>query len=191
MFKKGLLVAIASCLFNFSYAQAFMQGIGVNIVTQASPVIAAQKTELAVIYSPRVNFKLSSASSLSLGIPISLAFTGVYADSTINNSTLGWMLDLPVLINYHYGAGSSTIKGKPFGFYAGGGVGYHTNLFSAKSVDGKDSLNGLSGIGPVANIGLLMAVGRQGHTIELRFSFMKTLDLSKSNIFEIGYIFNY
>jgi hypothetical protein len=168
-----------------------MQGIGVNIVTQASPVINAQKTELAIIYSPRLNFPLSSASSLSVGLPISLAFTGNYPDSTINNSTLGWMLDVPLLINFHYGAGSSKKMGKRFGFFAGGGVGYHTNLFTAKSVDEKDSLNGLSGIGPVVNIGWLMAVGKIGHTIELRFSFMKTGDLSKSNIFEIGYIFNF
>jgi len=131
MLKKFFLFVIGTAPFNPSHAQSFMHGIGLNVVTQSSPIIAAQKTELSVIYSPRFNFTITPNSTISAGMPISVAFTGFYSDSVKNNSTLRWMLDLPFMLDFNYGAGSSKKNPRKFGFFAGGRIGYHTNLFSS------------------------------------------------------------
>jgi hypothetical protein len=49
----------------------------------------------------------------------------------------------------------------------------------------------MSGWGPAGNVGARIGVGHGSHNIEVRFSYMKTLDDSKSNVIGIGGLFNF
>jgi len=77
-----------------------------------------------------------------------------------------------------------------FGFFAGAGFGYHTSEDSYS--DGYNNYTDkMSGFGPVGNAGIRIGVGSGSHNIEIRLSYMKTLDTSKSSIFGIGGLFNF
>jgi hypothetical protein len=189
MYKKYILSAIALSLSGFAFSQTFMQGLGVNLVMQSLPGYSV-KPVVGIIYSPKFNFFEKDHSSLSVGLPVSLAYAGNYNTQAgiENNTTFGWMLDAPLMINYNYGAGSNKKDTGKFGFFVGIGYGYHSNPFTDNS--GDDVAYVESGFGPVFNTGVRISKDRH-HTFELRFSYMKAMDVSKSDIFGIGAIFNW
>jgi hypothetical protein len=188
--KKIIFLVIAVCLSGFAFSQTFIQGVGINVVLQSAYGVQADPVG-ALIYSPRVNVMEMENTSLSIGIPMSFGVSGSYNTMDAGNSTLGIMFDAPLMINYNYGAGSTKEVEDKFGFYGGVGFGYHMNQYVASDNYGNDLSGQRSGFGPVGNIGARMGVGQGTHNLELRFSYMKTLDASKSGIVGIGLIFNF
>lgn len=166
-----------------------MQGLGVNIVMQSLPGYSV-KPVVGIIYSPKFNFFEKDHSSMSVGLPLSLAYAGTYhaQAGTEDIETVRCMLDAPLMINYSYGAGSNKKDADRFGFFTGIGYGYHTNPITNNN--GEDFAYVESGFGPVFNTGLRFARD-QHHNFEFRFSYMKAMDVSKSDIFSIGAIFNW
>ena len=98
------------------------------------------------------------------------------------------MLDAPLMINYNYGAGSDKKSQSSFGFFGGAGYGYHSNPYTDQSGDNVAYVE--SGFGPVLNAGIRFTRDRH-HNFELRFSYMKAMDESRSNIYSVGAIFNW
>ncbi len=188
--KKLIFSAIVLCLSNFAFSQTFMQGVGINVVLQSSAGSSADPVG-AIMYSPRVSFMETENSSFTIGLPISFGFSGSYNSQYPEDNSLGLMLDVPLMINYNYGAGSTKEAEDKFGFFGGVGFGYHTNQYTATDQYDEDYTSKTSGFGPAGNIGARMGVGHGSHNLELRFSYMKTLDLSKSNVIGIGFLFNF
>jgi hypothetical protein len=189
MYRKYILTSIALSLSGFAFAQTFMQGMGVNFVMQSLPGYSV-KPVVGIIYSPKFSFFENDHSSLTVGLPVTFAFAGIYdtqAGMDINQ-TIGWMLDAPLMINYNYGAGSNKKVPGSFGFFVGVGYGYHSNPFTDNS--GDDVALVESGFGPVFNTGIRIAKDPH-HIFEFRFSYMKAMDISKSDIYSIGAIFNW
>jgi hypothetical protein len=83
-----------------------MQGVGINVVLQTSAGSSADPVG-AIMYSPRVNFMETGNTSFSVGIPLSFGISGTYNSQDYENNTLGLMLDVPLMFNYNYGAGST------------------------------------------------------------------------------------
>jgi len=189
MYRKYILTSIALSLSGFAFSQTFMQGLGVNLVMQSLPGYSVNPV-VGILYSPKFSFLEKDHSSLTVGLPLSFAYAGIYNTQAgiENNTTIGWMLDAPLMINYNYGAGSNKKVSGRFGFFAGFGYGYHSNPFTDNS--GDDVAIGESGFGPVFNAGVRIARDRH-HNFELRFSYMKAMDVSKSDIYSIGAIFNW
>ena len=181
---------MALCLSGFAYSQTFTQGVGINVVLQSAYGVQADPVG-ALIYSPRVNVMEMENTSLSIGIPMSFGVSGSYNSMDAGNSTLGIMFDAPLMINYNYGAGATKEVEDKFGFYGGVGFGYHMNQYVSSDDYGNDLSGQRSGFGPVGNIGARLGVGQGSHNLELRLSYMKTLDASKSGIFGIGLLFNF
>jgi hypothetical protein len=167
-----------------------MQGVGINVVLQSSSGFNADPVG-AITYSPRVSFMETENSSLTIGLPMSFGVSGSYSSQNYNNNSIGIMFDAPLMFNYNYGAGSSREAEDKFGFYGGVGFGYHTNQYYATDYYGYDYTAKMSGFGPVGNLGARLGVGHGSHNLEIRFSYMKTLDDSKSNVIGIGAIFNF
>jgi hypothetical protein len=188
--KKIFFSVIAVFLSGFAFSQTFTQGVGINIVLQSASGVNADPVG-AIIYSPRVNVMEMENTSLSIGIPMSFGISGSYNSMDAGNSTLGVMFDAPLMINYNYGAGSLKEAEDKFGFYGGVGFGYHMNQYVASDAYGNDLSARRSGFGPVGNIGARLGVGHGSHNLEIRLSYMKTLDESKSNIVGIGFLFNF
>ena len=189
MYRKYILTSIAFSLSGFAFSQTFMQGLGINLVMQSLPGYSV-KPVVGIIYSPRFGFFEKDHSSLTVGLPISLAYAGTY-DTMAGKEiivNIRWMLDAPLIINYNFGAGGTKKDAGRFGFFAGIGYGYHTNPYADNKSDSLAYIE--SGFGPVFNIGLRIAKD-QHHNFEFRFSYMKAMDVSKSDIFGIGAIFNW
>jgi hypothetical protein len=188
--KKILFSALTLCLSGFAFSQTFMQGVGINIVLQSSSGFTADPVG-AIMYSPRVNVMETDNTSFSIGLPMSFGISGSYNSQDIEDNSLGFMFDAPLMFNYNYGAGSTKEAEDKFGFFGGAGFGYHTHQFVATDDQGYDYTAKMSGFGPVGNIGARLGVGQGSHNLELRFSYMKSLDISKSNIIGIGFLFNF
>jgi hypothetical protein len=188
--KKLFFSVLALCLSSFAFSQTFMQGVGINVVLQSSSNFTADPVG-AIIYSPRVSFMETDASSLSVGLPLSFGISGSYSSQNYNNNSLSFMFDAPLMFNYNYGAGSSKESEDKFGFFAGVGFGFHTNQYYATDDYGYEYTGKMSGWGPAGNVGARIGVGHGSHNIEVRFSYMKTMDASKSNVIGIGGLFNF
>jgi hypothetical protein len=188
--KKIIFSIVALCLSSFAFSQTFMQGVGINVVLQSANGFSADPVG-AIMYSPRVTFMETESSSLSVGIPMSFGISGSYNSQNYGSNSLGLMFDAPVVFDYNYGAGSSKESEDKFGFFAGAGFGYHMNQYIATDEYGYDYTDKMSGFGPVGNVGARLGVGHGSHNLELRFSYMKTLDVTKSNVIGIGFLFNF
>jgi hypothetical protein len=188
--KKLIFSVIVLCFSSFAFSQTFMQGIGINVVLQSSSGSSATPVG-ALTYSPRVSFMETENSSFTIGLPISLGFSGSYNSQDPEANSLGLMLDVPLMFNYNYGAGSTKEAEDKFGFFAGVGFGYHTSEYTETDQYDYNYTSNMSGFGPAGNLGARMGVGHGSHNLELKFSYMKTLDLSKSNVIGIGFLFNF
>jgi hypothetical protein len=188
--KKLLFSVCVLCLSSVAFSQTFMQGVGINVVLQSSSGFTADPIG-AIVYSPRVSFMETENTSFTVGLPMSLGVSGSYNSQNMDDNSLGLMLDVPLMFNYNYGAGSTKEAEDKFGFFAGVGFGYHTNMYTATDENGYDYTDKMAGFGPVGNVGARLGVGHGSHNLELRFSYMKTLDITKSNVIGIGCLFNF
>jgi len=188
--KKLFYLGIVICFSIQSRAQIFMQGVGINVVLQSASGFSADPVG-AIMYSPRVSFMETETSSLSVGLPMSFGISGSYNSQNYESNSLAFMFDAPLMFNYNYGAGSSKESEDKFGFFAGLGFGYHTNQYIASDSYGYDYTLKMAGWGPVGNAGVRIGVGHKSHNIEIRFSYMKTMDETKSSVVGIGALFNF
>lgn len=188
--KKLFFSLILICISAISQAQNFMQGVGINILIQSTSGYSSNPVG-AIMYSPRVSFMETETSSLSVGIPMSFGVSGSYNSQNYDANSLGLMFDAPLMFDYNYGAGSSKESEDKFGFFAGVGFGYHSNQYIASDMYGGEYSATMSGWGPAGNAGVRLGVGHGSHNIEARFSYMKTMDNSKSSVVGIGALFNF
>jgi hypothetical protein len=188
--KKLFFSMLFFCIAASGQAQNFMQGVGINVVLQSASGFSADPVG-AIIYSPRISFMETETSSLSVGLPLSFGISGHYSTQNYAANSLGLMFNAPLMFDYNYGAGSSRESEDKFGFFAGIGFGYHTNEYIVSDDYGNDYSSKMSGWGPAGNIGARMGVGHGSHNLEVRFSYMKTMDNSKSNVIGIGCLFNF
>ena len=177
------------------FSQSFMHGVGTGIFVEKSkgydPVATAILT-----YSPRINLTESDFMSLSVGIPLTIGLSGNYQSSSYNGEETGsinFMANLPLMLNVNLGAGSSKECEDRFGFFLGGGFGYH---FGTQSVydDYYEESSSKSGstFGPAGNIGFRFAVGSHQKNIEARLSYMKGLKENyKADVYGLAALFNF
>jgi len=198
MKKFTLLVALLLPV-AFGFSQTFSHGVGVAVfVTTAKGGNAAVAEGFT--YSPRINFLENEDFSLSVGIPLSVGISGSYSSNynsysgSTTENTLGFMANVPLIVNFNFGAGSTPDNESRFGFYIGGGAGYHYGRYNVDTTDGYNEYTyqaKISGIGPAGNVGIRFGVGRGTHNVEARLTYMKSLDNSKANIFGMGALFNF
>ena len=177
-----------------------MHGAGLNIIVATAPGGKAAVNE-GLTYSPRINFIEQEDMSVSAGIPFTLGASFSYNaeynsySGSSTSSSFSFMANVPLIINLNMGAGSTKETESRFGYFVGGGVGYHYgtfNLSDALNVDGDGyTVHKVSTFGPVGNAGIRFGVGSGSHNIEVRFQYMKGLSDVKANIFGVGAAFNF
>jgi hypothetical protein len=198
--KKILVLSILVFSVDAAFSQTFMHGAGANIFVTKMQNLEAHAFA-GFEYSPRVTFMETESTSLTVGIPLSIGITGSYSYSsssyygTYEDNSLGFMFNAPVMINFNVGCGSTKDNESRFGFFAGGGFGYHYQSANGTSYDeyGYPVKGGssTSDYGPAGNIGFRIAVGSHQKNIETRLSYMKGISTAKSNIFGVGVLFNF
>lgn len=182
---------------NTAFSQSFMHGAGLNVF-----VVNASSGSTAVnggfTYSPRFNFIEQDNLSVSVGVPFSVGLSGSYSSSYSSNyggsttNTLSLMLDVPLIINLNMGCGSTKENKDRFGYFVGGGFGYHYGTYNISDIlNDTEVRTKFNTTGPLGNAGMRFGVGRGSHNIEVRFQYMKGLNDLKPNIFGAGAAFNF
>jgi hypothetical protein len=101
------------------------------------------------------------------------------------------MVDAPLIFNYNHASGSFIQGGSRFEYFIGGGAAYHYNEYSI-SKDPSVGRQQVNGFGPIANAGIRYSLGRYRiRNFEIRFSYMKMIVASKTDIFGMGVILNF
>jgi len=178
-----------STYYNNLTARRFKMGAGINVMLQ--PVQGYRVSgSFGFTISPRYIFDRKRNSYLSLGLPLTTGFSRL-DDSLSVDLKLGTLFDIPLILNYNYNWGTVEDGGSRLGYFFGGGVAYHYNHYTAAK-DNATSTQQVNGFGPVVNAGLVLSGNKyRVRNMELKFSYMKMLVASKSDIFGIGIIVNF
>lgn len=196
-----LLAAICLAGVNVSQAQHFTHGLGVGLFVEDAERAEA-KGSYTLIYSPRFSFAETDKTSLSVGIPLNVGFSATYyagyssAYGAYDDSDFGYMINVPLMLNFNIGAGSSSSCHDKMGYFIGVGYAYHIgsvytpylNEYGYEyNIPETESSTGLA-----ANIGLRIGVGsRKKHNIEIRTSYMKGMTSYKPHVIGVNCLFNF
>lgn len=181
------------------FSQTFMHGAGVTIFVSSGKNIDVSVGE-GLSYFPRFNFIENESLSVSVGVPLtvglSVSTSSYYSSySYYDDVSVGFVANLPLIINLNMGRGSTKENRDKFGYFVGAGFGYHHGDFISTAIDdyGYDvtTTESINVFGPAANGGLRFGVGRKHQNVEVRFSYMKGLNDNKPNIFGVGCSFNF
>ena len=193
-FTFGIIVLCTAA----GFSQSFMHGAGLNVFVATAPGGKAAVNG-GFTYSPRFNFIEDKNMSVSVGIPFTVGVSGSYSADynsqygSSSSNTLSLMLNAPVIINLNMGAGSTKTTESRFGYFVGGGFGYHYGTYNISDILNNDdeTVHKLNTFGPVGNAGIRFGVGRRTHNVEVRFQYMRGLNDSKANIYGVGSAFNF
>lgn len=204
--KKLLLLAIAGFFSASAFSQSFQHGVGLGFfIDKIEEEYIDPRVNFSVLYNPRFNFVETQSLSVSVGIPITIGFSGSYEagynsyDGGYEENTLGYMFNAPVMLNLNLGGGSSKKSNKLFGGFIGGGYG----IYSSNSTDvyhydyelGEEYMTSAGGstFGPAANAGVRFGVGRLNHkkSVEVRLSYFRGTTNYKINVFGLNAGFNF
>ncbi|RFS24641.1 hypothetical protein DVR12_05405 [Chitinophaga silvatica] len=188
MLKKYTIVLCNALLIPFTIsAQSnhFSHAIGAGIYT------AKQFLGAAAVYSPRFNFlHLSDRSTLSLesNIAAGMSIGDNYNSNTGGNSTSIFMLNVPVLLSWHFGHNATHDVHKKIGYSAGIGWGFHNSAHGIVEVSEDEEatpaqihVSGLS-----LSAGVCWPVGKK--TLGLRFNWLNNNNQYNADIKGIGTI---
>jgi hypothetical protein len=203
--KKIILSGAAILLFSLiSFSQTFMHGVGITII--GSTTAQGSNSDIGLgegfTYFPRFNFIETASLSVSVGIPLCLGLSTTasssydpYGYGYSDNSSVGFILNAPLIINLNVGRGSTKENRKKIGYFFGAGFGYHHGDFLTDRYDQATNsyINSYTSntYGPAGNAGIRIGVGRQHKNIEVRLSYMKGINESKPNVFGLAGAFNF
>jgi hypothetical protein len=200
--KKLFLVAAACVASASAFSQSFQHGVGVGIYVDKIKDLDP-RANFAFTYNPRFNFVETESMSVSIGIPLSVGFSGSYEANystygdNYENNTLGYMISAPLMLNLNLGGGSSKMCKKRFGGFIGGGYGYYlTNKTNYTIYDADfNETNveaGGSTMGPAANAGVRWGVGyKRRKSVEVRLSYFRGTTNYKIDVYGVGAAFNF
>lgn len=204
--KTIILSAALVLCFSTVFCQSFMHGVGITVI--GSTTARGGNSDIGFgegfTYSPRFNFLETESLSVSVGIPLSVgisATTSSYYDYYGNyysngSSSVGLILNAPLILNLNMGRGSTKENRQKFGYFVGAGFGYHhgdyltDGIYDPGTGNYTDSYSSNT-YGPAANAGVRLGVGKQHKNIEIRFSYMKAINENKPNIFGLAGLFNF
>lgn len=195
--KRISILSLVLLLTGPLYAQSFMHGAGLTVIggySNGSSVIFAE----GITYSPRFNFYETEKLSVSAGIPLSIGLSSTATSYDLNTQSFGYSLgfvaNIPLMVNVNVGRGSTTANRQKTGYFGGLGIAYNRGDFvSIIEVDQNGNLVNQqeNNIGPQANAGFRFGVGKAHKNVELRLSYFKALNGAKANVFGIAALFNF
>ena len=191
---KKILLAISFCFcVSAGFSQRFINGVGISVFSTGGAGFNSFVTG-GITYSPRVNLTESDNSAVSIGLPLSIGIA-YSSNSGTGAASASAVVNIPLVLNYNFGAGSTRQTESRFGFFAGGGFGYHVAAYAndddSYGGNNGDGTTSIRSYGPVGNAGIRIGVGHRSHNIELKVSYMKGLDASKADILGFAGIFNF
>jgi hypothetical protein len=199
--KKIILSLAVFLSMSTAFSQSFMHGAGITVLgTSKSRTGSDLSYGEGFTYSPRFNFFETQALSVSVGIPLSFGLSATTA-STVDaygdyTSSVGLVVNVPLIINLNMGRGSTKENRQKFGYFVGAGFGYHhgdyltDGIYDPNTGTYTDTYSSNT-FGPAANAGVRIGVGRKHKNIEIKLSYMKGINEVKPDIFSIACLFNF
>jgi hypothetical protein len=126
--KKILLSCFLFACFSTAFSQRFINGVGICAFSTGGSGFNSFITG-GITYSPRVNVVESDNSSVSLGLPLSLGIG--YSSRSDGTASASAVINIPFIVNYNIGCGSTRQSEDRIGFFAGGGFGYHVAAYAS------------------------------------------------------------
>ncbi|WP_143305038.1 hypothetical protein [Chitinophaga vietnamensis] len=162
MFQRavpGIICFLFCQLLASAQSLRFSQSVGLGLFT------ARNYLSGGLVYSPRYNFfVLSPRAAVSVGTHLGLGANlhESYTSNSSGESSSVFIIDVPLVINYNYGNAATRKASQRWGFFAGGGYGFHN---ASRNIDNTDleEESGTEAIhikGPVLNAGLQFPLGR-------------------------------
>ena len=201
---KRLLLFAATCIFSINaFSQTFQHGLGICVFVD-NLVPHRITTVGGLTYTPRLNFEETEKMSVSVGLPLSIAYTDnstsytdEYGDivSSGNGDITNFTLDVPVIVNLSMWGGSSKLNTQKVGGFIGGGYAYHYTAnrnydYTDKNGDVITKRTGGRSYGPVANGGLRVLI-EDTRYLELKFSYYRGMNRNKMNVFGFMLVYNF
>jgi len=200
---KRILPVLTLCLFvSAAYSQTFRQGVGLSA---HCGFLSNEDNDLtfssALNYTPRFHFMEKKNISLSVGLPVSVGFSGGYSydgdfEEYDSNDDVNFMINAPLMIDFNWGAGANRETKKRFGLFVGVGAGFHYGDFLERKYDA-DNLyyytqnRSVASFGHAVNFGMRFATGRRQKNIELRFSIHDGVNKPRATVLGVGTHFNF
>jgi hypothetical protein len=180
-----------------AFSQRFMHGAGVTVMVGSSKTGDVSYAE-GLTYSPRFNVIETEQLSGSVGIPLSVAISASVS-STYSSSgyydggtSVGFVVNAPLIVNLNMGRGSTRDNEKKFGYFVGAGFGFHHGNFLVEDYYyGVTNSTTTNAYGPAANAGVRIGVGSAHRNIEIRASYMKGINEDKPNVYGLACLFNF
>jgi hypothetical protein len=195
--KKMMVSVVLLFISSVAFCQTFMHGAGVTVLIGSAKGGDVSVAE-GLTYNPRINFLETETLSVSVGIPITLGISAAYSTSYGSDyydaGSIGFVVNAPMMINLNVGRGSTKENVSRYGYFVGGGFGYHHGDFitlQGNDFDLYNTTKSTNTFGPCANAGFRIGVGRRHRNIEVRLSYMKGVSKDKADIFGIGGAFNF
>lgn len=191
MKNKFLFAALVAVVISSSAFAQFHQSLGVGLISGSGKIpkgaeSTSEKPQISgwgVFYHPRFNISEGETSAISIGIPLTLGFTGSYNSREGGNMSL--LVNLPLTVDYNFGAGAIEEAESGFGGFIGAGFGYthssNTNEFYIPGVvNMTEQVKGTS-YGPLVNGGIRALIGER--TYFLRAFYKMGLEKAKFGLF--------
>lgn len=212
--KKIVLLAIACIAGLPVFSQRFVHGIGFSTSIDHTSR-GGSIPSFGLSYAIRYNVMETDKMTISVGIPFTVGgsggsgeddmdwyydadgniiyyYTGEKNDGPVKKFRS--MVDVPLIINFNFGAFSSFANKKAVGFFAGGGLAYHYGPVNVKykDVNGGTMTDSITqhSFGPIGNIGMRIGLGKKENgAIEVKGSFMKSLAKRQPDIYGISLLY--
>jgi hypothetical protein len=197
--KKQLFLFTVACVLSLSaFAQSFQHGVGIGFYLD-NMVPDNVGIGSGFTYNPRINFAEREASSISVGIPLTLGYiqNGYNTTGNLIQTSTGFMVNVPVMLNFNFGGGASKKSKGRIGGFIGAGYAYH--YVSSRDYYAYDEYAAIvirsvggSSSGPTANGGMRIAVGRKRtKNIEIKLSYYSGMNKNNVDLYGVGAAFNF
>ncbi len=192
--RRVSLVTMFVALSLFSHAQFIASDLGASLfygkakLTKETESVDLDAAFFGVSWYPRYILTEMETGSVSLGIPLTLGFSGSFNSREGGNFSFG--LDIPIAVDYNFGLGAFAEEESESGFggFIGAGFGYTSTATSIADNYNTNYWNEsdytkAKSYGPMGHAGIRFAVGPNQNVITLRVSYKKGLESEKYNFF--------
>lgn len=199
--KKSLLISLF-CVTAFltCHAQHFTNGLGISVLHDETRY-SGNNPYIGIAYTPGVTFLENRQYAFSITAPFRAGYASTYFYQNANDTVVidDWqsvIVQLPVLFNFAYGAGSSQKARARFGFYGGVGYGvqmrYYHEAYQFNEIKSTVTSSAFS-TGAAFSAGVRLAVGRsyRRRNIEAGVGYLVGVTGENHNIISYHVLFNF
>jgi hypothetical protein len=186
MLVMASLATSANAQFNHSAGASLIYGKGKIPAGAEAGSEAPTILGYGIFYYPRYNLTETETGALSIGVPLSAALSG--SVNSREGGSISILADLPITLDYNFGAGSTVDNEAGFGGFLGAGFSYtysnYTEEFYIPGVASSyEQIKG-STYGPLVHGGIKAYIGEK--TYFLRGFYKMGLEKAKFKTFGVA-----